>query len=240
MLNPIIALFARLSVVTLSLCAGLLPAAVWAGGGAHVVDDDAVLDPGVCHAENWVTLFDDPHAQPGGRGLVTVAPACTFADLPGLELAVIGQHAWDDGTAQTVTPAAKYNFRPASAGWGIAASAQATVDLDTGRVEGFAVNLPVTVPVAPRLMMHGNLGWIGTPREQDRHALFWGVQAEYFLRPDLVLMGEVFGQDRGAVGGQAGLRWVTDRGRIDVDLLAGRNIDGSRASSVTLGITIRR
>jgi len=50
----------------------------------------------------------------------------------------------------------------------------------------------------------------------------------------------VFGTDRGPPGGQAGLRWVTDRGRIDVDLLAGRRIDGTSASAVTVGLTIRR
>lgn len=53
-------------------------------------------------------------------------------------------------------------------------------------------------------------------------------------------MGEVFGSDRGAPGGQAGLRWVTDRGRIDVDLLTGHRIDGGRGNTLTLGVTIRR
>lgn len=229
---------AVMPAVCLALC--LMPVAAQAGGGAHVVDDDAVLDPGVCHAETWLTLFDDPGAPLGGRGLATVAPACTLKSLPGLELALAAQYLRDGGGALTLAPAAKLNLRPAADGWGLAVSAAATLDAGSGRVESVALIAPVTVPVTPRLTVHGNLGWIATPRGDDRHALFWGAQAEYALAPDLVLMGEVFGQDRGPAGGQAGLRWVTDRGRIDVDLLAGHRIDGARASSVTLGVTVRR
>lgn len=233
---------ARHCAVMPALCLVLtfVPAAAWAGGGAHFVDDDAVLDPGVCHAENWVTLFDDPGAPLGGRGLATVAPACTLRTLPGLELALAAQYLRDDGGVLTLTPAAKLNLRPAANGWGVAVSAAATLHAGSGRVESLAFIAPVTVPVTPRLTVHGNLGWIATPRGDDRHALFWGAQAEYALLPDLVLMGEVFGQDRGAAGGQGGLRWVTDRGRIDVDLIAGHRIDAARAASVTLGVTIRR
>lgn len=222
------------------LVLALMPAAARAGGGAHVVDDDAVLDPGVCHAETWLTLFDDPGAAAGGRGLATVAPACTLQALPGLELALAAQYMRDEGGMLVLTPAAKLNLRPAATGWGIALSAAATLDAGSGRIDSLALIAPVTVPVTPRLTVHGNLGWIASPRGDDRHALFWGAQAEYALAPDVVLMGEVFGQDRGAVGGQGGLRWVRDRGRIDLDLLAGHRIDGTRAASVTLGVTIRR
>jgi hypothetical protein len=224
----------------LSLALSLMPAAAWAGGGAHVVDDDAVLDPGVCHSENWVTLFDDPGAPLGGRGLATVAPACTLRGLPGVELALGAQYLRDEGSAFTLTPAAKLNLRPAADGWGLAVSAAAAFDARSGRVETLALIAPVTVPVTTRLTVQGNLGWIAAPRGDDRLALFWGAQAEYAVAPGLVLMGEVFGQDRGAASGQGGLRWVTDRGRIDLDLLAGHRIDGARAASVTLGVTIRR
>lgn len=219
----------------LAVCLSLLPVPALAGGGAHVVDDDAVLDPGTCHAENWVTLTGR-----GDRGLVTVAPACTLRRWPGIELSLAVQQRWDDRTAETLTPAAKYNLRPAARGWGIAVSAAATIGLDTGQIETLAVNVPVTVPVTQRLVVHGNLGWIGTPGAADAHALFWGAQAEYGVARDLVLMGEVFGQDRGPAGAQAGLRWVTDRGRVDVDLLAGHRIDGTPGRSLTLGVTIRR
>ena len=215
--------------------AGLAAFPAAAGGGAHVVDDDAVLDAGTCHSEQWLTLS-------GAHGtLVTVAPACTLAALPGLELTTAVQHiaGTDGGTA--ITPGAKWSLRShTEAPVGLALSAAMIWNTAEARVEALQFNLPVSTRVSEQLTLHTNLGWFVTPGGDDRHALFWGVQAEYFVRPDLALMGEVFGQDRGGPSMQAGLRWITDRDRVDVDLLAGHNIDGSGASSVTLGVTIRR
>lgn len=227
----------RLPAALLALAAASLPAEARAGGGAHVVDDDAVLDPGVCHAENWITL-----ANRGGGGLITIAPACTFKELAGVEWALAVQHQWGSGggDATSLTPAVKVNLRPAARGVGVAASAAVTLDPASGEVTAVALNLPVSVPVTQRLVLHGNLGWLVAPQDEDAHALFMGAQAEFFLRPNLVLMGEVFSQDRSPAAAQGGLRWVTDRGRIDVDLLAGHRIDGSRADFLTLGVTIRR
>lgn len=123
---------------------------------------------------------------------------------------------------------------------GIALSAMAIWNPSSSRVETVAVNVPISTRASDRLVIHGNLGWIITPAGTDRDTLFLGVQAEYELTPDLVLMGELFSNDGGAAGGQAGLRWVRDRGRIDFDLLAGHRTDGTSTSSVTLGFTIRR
>lgn len=225
----------RASAAALAGLTGLAAAPAEAGGGAHVVDDDAVLDPGVCHSENWLTLLDRQ------RSLLTVAPACTLTALPGVEWAAAAQHiAGPDGGTTTITPAAKWNLRShTEAPFGLALSAAMVWNPAEARVEAVQFNLPVSTRVSERLTLHANLGWFVTPGDDDRHALFWGAQAEYFLRPNLVLMGEVFGQNRGDPGAQAGMRWTTDRGRMDVDLLAGRNIDGSGATSVTLGVTIR-
>ena len=109
-----------------------------------------------------------------------------------------------------------------------------------GRIETFAFNVPVSHRVDEPLVAHANLGWIGQPGTDDRHALFWGAQAEFAILPNLILMTAIFGTDPGAPGGQRGLRWVTDRGRIDLNLLAGQRIDGGPASLATLRVTIRR
>ncbi|MFN4241404.1 MAG: hypothetical protein ACK4E5_12275 [Erythrobacter cryptus] len=188
------------------------------------------------HSEQWLTLSG------AHNGLVTVAPACTFKALPGVEFAAAVQHiAGPDGSTTTLTPAAKWNLRPhTEAPVGVALSGAMVWNTAEARVEALQFNLPVSVRTSERLTLHSNLGWFVTPGSDDRHALFWGTQAEYFMQPDLVLMGEVFGQDRGNPGAQGGLRWVTDRGRTDVDMLAGHNIDGSGAHSFTLGVTIRR
>jgi len=206
-----------------------------AGGGAHIVDDDATLPAGVCHVENWLTLSSD------GRGLATAAPACTLKQLPRLEIATVVQRQWGDDAVTAIAPALKLNLRSfEEAPVGVAVSATAIWNPADNTIETIAVMVPVSARLSERLVVHGNIGWINSPVETDRNAVFWGAQAEFVLVPNLVLMGEIFGTDRGSPGGQAGLRWVTDRGRIDVDLLAGHRIDGTPTSAFTLGVTIRR
>lgn len=206
-----------------------------AGGGAHVVDDDATLPAGVCHVETWLT-FDG-----NGGGLAVAAPACTLAALPRLEIAAAVQRGWGEDAATTIAPALKLNLRSfEEVPVGLAISATAVWNPADGQIQSFALNVPVTHRVNEKLVVHANLGWTGQIEGGDRHALFWGAQAELTVARDLVLMGEVFGSDRGAPGGQAGLRWVTDRGRIDVDLLGGHRIDGGPGDTLTLGVTIRR
>jgi hypothetical protein len=48
-------------------------------------------------------------------------------------------------------------------------------------------------------------------------------------------MAEGFTRDYGKAGGQAGVRWTTGGGRIDLDLLAGRYVDGETPTSLTVG-----
>lgn len=206
-----------------------------AGGGAHIVDDDAALPAGVCHVESWLTLSSD------GRGLAIANPACTLKGLPRLEVSTALQRNWGDDAAMTIAPSLKLNLRSfQEAPVGVAVSATATWSPADNKIETIAVTLPVSARVHDRLVLNGNLGWINASGEVDRNALFWGAQAEFEMIPDVLLMGEVFGTNRGPPGGQAGLRWVTDRGRIDVDVLAGHRINGAAASAVTLGLTVRR
>ena len=213
----------------------MLHSAAQAGGGAHIVDDDAALPVGVCHVESWLTFAS------AGDGLAVAAPACTLAAVPRLELAANIQRAWGEDDATTIAPAVKLNLRSfEEAPLGVAVSGTAVWNTADGRIESFVLNVPVSSRIGPRLVVHGNIGWVGQPGSDDRHALFWGAQVEYALRPNLVAMGEVFGTDGGQPGAQAGLRWVADRGRIDLDLLAGHRIDGGPASSFTFGLTIRR
>lgn len=225
----------RSAIAAIGALVAALCAPAHAGGGAHIVDDDAVLDPGVCHSENWIT-------RSGARsGLLTVAPACTFAVLPKVELAAAFQHAWNDGTATSVAPGFKVNLQSADkARIGVALSATAVWNINDGRIDEIQFNLPMTIKPADGLALHANAGWFIAPGSADRHSLFWGAQAEYAVTRNLVIMGEVFGRDRGRPGAQAGLRWVTDKDRIDVDLLAGHRIDGTAGTSLTFGVTIRR
>lgn len=49
--------------------AAMLASPALAGGGAHIVDDDATLPAGVCHVETWLTFAGH------GGGLAVAAPA---------------------------------------------------------------------------------------------------------------------------------------------------------------------
>jgi hypothetical protein len=68
-----------------AVLAAMLASPALAGGGAHIVDDDATLPAGVCHVENWLTSAGE------GGGLAVAAPACTLAALPRLEIAAAFQ-----------------------------------------------------------------------------------------------------------------------------------------------------
>jgi len=100
------------------------------------------------------------------------------------------------------------------------------------------VIVPVTVPAGDRLRFNFNLGWQWM-RSDSVHAIFAGAQAEIALSKTLGLMIEGFGRDIGKAGTQAGLRW-TPHEAIDINLLAGRYLDGVTPTSLTVGVTIRR
>lgn len=205
-----------------------------AAGGAHVVDDAEVETPGVCHFENWYTHYG------AGRGLVNSDVGCTLKAVQHVEINGAVQHIWDRAAATTyVSPSVKLALRPATAGGiGIAASGTATFDLDSGRLDSFALTAPLTHALSPKLRAHANLGYQWA-RTGERNAFFWGAQLDLQASDTLALMGELFGLDSGPAGVQAGLRW-TPEPWIDVDLLAGRHVDGASPRALTLGITIRR
>lgn len=204
----------------------------FAAGGAHVVDDAAVEAPGTCHLESWVTRSS------GGQWLVNSAPACTRQVMPDLEIGGFVSHAWSGSAADTViglTP--KLNLRSEERGIGIGIATSVGYGIDRGRFETASVILPVTIPAGSRLRFNLNSGWQWS---RAGHDLFVGGQVELALKRNLGLMAEGFTRDRGKAGGQTGLRWTTGKGQVDVDLLAGRYVDGVTPTALTLGITVRR
>jgi len=202
-------------------------------GGAHVVDDSAVEDPGTCHVENWLSLSD------GSNGLITVAPACTPKGLPSLELGGFVAHGWTRADSATLGGlGAKLNLRGAGKGLGIALSGSLGYSVDRKRLETAGLTVPITIPAGPTLRFNIDTGWQWT-RQDDRSDLFVGAQTEYQISPDLGLMAETFTRTIHKAGGQIGLRWTPHQGKIDFDLIMGRYVDGVTPNAVTLGLTIR-
>lgn len=214
--------------------ASFTSAPAFASGGEHVVDDATVETPGTCHLESWITVHDRE------RGLLNLSPACTRRAWPRLEIGGAFQHTWDGRTHNTFGPALKLNLRPVETGFGVALITSGTFDLSSGKLETASVIVPLTIPVNDRVRFNLNGGWTYARTSAQPHAAFYGAQVEVQVARDFSLMGEVFGRDHGSAGAQAGLRWTPRNGRLDVDVVVGRRVDGVSPRSVTLGLTLRR
>lgn len=218
------------------LAGGLAPiaSAGVAAGGAHVVDDAAVEEAGHCHLESWVTFAS------GGSGLANLGPACTPRSLPNLEIDGFATRSWAPGTDDTdLGLASKLVLRSENHGLGVAVTGSFGYGVQRHRVEAASVIVPLTVPANRWLRLNFNLGWQWF-RQIRRDELFLGAQAEIAIGRKLSLMAEGFGHDRGKAGQQLGLRWSPGRGHVDLDLIAGRYVDGVARDGVTLGVTVRR
>jgi hypothetical protein len=211
----------------------LVPEAALAAGGPHMIDDSEVETAGDCHLETWLTRSsrDQWHASAGA--------GCTLEAVPVLELGgFVGQMRSPgmDETMVGLTP--KVNLRPAETGFGIALAGSLSYGLDRDRIETASLITAVTVPAGDSLRINLNGGWVWSEAGPGSE-LFAGAQAELAVGPRVSLMAEGFTRDHGNAGSQAGVRWTSGNGRIDLDLLAGRYLDGATPTSLTLGLTAR-
>ncbi len=216
-----------------ALLAGLA-AVAQAGGGAHVVDDADLEDPGRCHVESWVT------GKGSGRGLANLGLACTPASLPFLELGMATQYERDHADhGLTVGPAFKWNLLPTESGLGVTLAGNAQWNTRRDRLDSGALLVPLTLPITKDLKLNANLGWSHVDDSERRDALFRGIQVEYALNGQASLMAETFRRQGDPTGYQAGLRLTPGAGNMDVDLLYGHYVDGSSVHAYTLGLTWR-
>ncbi|PKP87374.1 MAG: hypothetical protein CVT78_09680 [Alphaproteobacteria bacterium HGW-Alphaproteobacteria-17] len=227
----------KVRTAALIACALASPQPVSAAGGAHGVDDAAVETPGDCHLESWFSDF--------GRGetLLNLSPACTAKSLPMLEIGGAIQRVGAPGDRHWLAgPALKWTIRDGGSApgerAGIALAGSALVDFRSGRVDSAALLVPVTLAPVRDVAINLNVG-AGYSRGEGGHALY-GAQIDYVVTDKIALMAEVFGRPDAAAGWQGGLRRTGDRGRVDIDLLAGRQPGSGNDIAVTLGFTIRR
>lgn len=198
-----------------------------------MIDDSEVETAGDCHVETWLTRssHDQWHASAG--------LGCTPEAIPMLELGGFVGQMRSPGTDDTMiglTP--KVTLRPAESGLGIALAGSISYGLDRDRIETASLIGAVTVPAGEGLRFNVNAGWLWSEAGPGSE-LFAGAQAELAVGPQVSLMAEAFTRDHGKAGGQAGVRWTSGDGRIDLDLLAGRYVDGATPTSVTVGLTGR-
>ncbi|AYV47495.1 hypothetical protein CFHF_06170 [Caulobacter flavus] len=213
----------------------LVAAEAHASGNEHVVDDAAVETPGVCHLETWTTRFSQR------QGLLNLSPACTRKAWPRLEIGGGLQRVWNDGAVETtVGPALKLNILPEERGIGLGLAGTAGYGVRAGRLDTASLIAPMTIPVGQKVRINLNAGWSYVRADTKSHAAFVGAQAEWTLARNLTLMAETFQREGSDAGAQFGMRWNPGGGRIDLDLVAGRRIDGARPRAISLGLTVRR
>ncbi|MFN3946295.1 MAG: hypothetical protein ACK4K7_15340 [Allosphingosinicella sp.] len=218
-----------------SLAALLAAAAVpaHAGGGAHIVDDAEVQEPGECQVEGWATFAR-------GARLAVVAPSCTPGDAPRFDVGAELSYSREGGDRDVVLgPTVKYALLPARRGVAVALSGAAGISVVDRRLGSASLVMPVTFDLDPRLRLNLNAGWAWT-RGAVGHRATWGAQIVHEASEQLLVMAEAFVGDTGEKGLQTGLRWTPPGARFDVDLLYRADRDGGIGEAVTFGLTFRR
>jgi hypothetical protein len=230
--------FSLLLLVLLPFLALLPDPVAWAAGGAQIVDDSEVVDPGTCQLETWITGYDV-----AGAGYANATKTCTLSSLPRLEFGLQFQHYWYAdilGSEQLLGPALKVNLIPQETGVGLGLAFNGGVNLATGEFELGSLIMPVTIPLNDKARINLNAGWSFFRFAEIQNALFYGAQIETKIGwEEVSLMLEVFGRQPGFTGAQVGLRWRPNDGPLEFDLLAGSFFDTVNAKFFTVGITFR-
>jgi hypothetical protein len=233
------------SATASGLAAFVLASAALAAGGANVVEDSEVLEPGLCQVDLWVTRFDP------GAGYANATPACTLESLPRLQWGAQFQYYWFNEpqvSDQLLGPTLKVNLVPEDKGVGVGVFFSSGVNLRTGDLELATLLVPVTIPVNDHLRLNLNAGWQYLRIANTPDDFFWGAQAEAKVGDETTLMLETFGRARGATAAQMGVRWRPNDGPINFDFLVGGSFDKvlageflDKVSSLffTIGVTLR-
>jgi hypothetical protein len=152
---------------------------------------------------------------------------------------------WSSG----VSPKLKTNILPSGIGhWGVAMTANAAIDPQTGKDTAWFVTVPATLRLSNVVRINLNAGY-QRDRLAARDYITYGTGFDW-RTPDNVwtLTGEVFGQagpiapddNRGVIRPrwQAGLRW-RPVDAFNVDVIYGRNLTGENANWITLATVVR-
>ncbi|OYU09327.1 MAG: hypothetical protein CFE47_02975 [Pseudomonas sp. PGPPP1] len=210
----------------------------YAAGGAYVVDDGAVNDPGECNVDAWYTA----NRHQGNINSQTLNPACTFSALPSVQWSAALSRASNAGDAETqVSPQIKAQvWSQQDFGLQLALSATSHFALDREHAfDGADFNVPLTWQPVEALRLNFNGGWTHAYNGgEQNHRLTWGTGFEYQLIDALTLIGERYGQEGGDQAWQAGPRLHVGK-FVDVDLVVGQSLSGDRKQWLTTGATLR-
>ncbi|UVL38164.1 hypothetical protein LOY55_18030 [Pseudomonas sp. B21-040] len=206
-----------------------------AAGGAYVVDDAGINAPGECNIDAWYQ-----NGRHTSSGTSTLSQDCTFKSLPTVQFGAVLQHSHDDAQTQ-VSPQFKAQlFASENLGleWALAGSAHVALNR-AHAFDGGELNLPLTYQPFETLRLNLNAGWSHAYDDgEQNHRWTWGTGVEYDVARALTMIAERFGQQGAQQAWQAGPRFHVGE-RLDIDLVAGRNLTGERDQWLTTGATLR-
>jgi len=225
--------------ITLSLIALLtVMSKAKAAGGAYVVDDAAINAPGECNIDTWYQSGRHNHSSSNA----SLSQDCTLKGLPNLQLGAAIAHSRDDADSETqLSPQFKTSlFAREDLGLEWALAGTAHFAFNRAHVfDGSELNLPFTYQPIRALRLNLNTGWAQAYDDGAQHHRWtWGTGVEYDLARSLTLIAERYGQRGAEQAWQAGPRFHLGE-RIDVDVVAGRNLTGERDQWLTTGAIVR-
>jgi len=245
--------FVRGTFVILLLCSGAMLTSEYAraAGGAYVVDNSEIGNPGDCEVDSWAAFASNHDFN------AIASPYCVVKLGVPVQVGALAQRSRDDGSwGTTASPNLKINLIPAANHpFGLGVEAFSTWDLRSGAYTGSTVFVPFTFQLSDAFTVNVNGGWLYDGVNKIGYAT-WGAGFEWiFVKGDqpLTLIGEVFGQagnlpipnDGGLAPNaireprtQLGIRYTPQK-NIDLDVIWGHNIAGENAHWLTLGVNVR-
>ncbi len=210
--------------IVLGLCLAM-PA--WAAR-PFVTDDARLTTAGSCQLETWTRVYQDSRE-------IWALPACN----PGgnLEVTLGAGRANPDAGRSTTDYVAQFKtlFKPlARDGWawglGLGRVLHPQIAPGANQLGNTYAYLPYTAAFGgDRFFVHANLGWLRDKASRDDRAT-WGLGGEFYLRPQLALMAETYGDDKNKAYGQAGLRYWLIPDLLQIDTTLGQQQGGGRTS----------
>lgn len=195
-----------------------LPAAHAAG--SMNVDDAQVLDAGKCQLETWGKFNRDGTER-------WLNPSCNLTG----NLEVSWGNAWQRDAGGMYLSGSQLQgktvFReltPGGFGVGMLAGASRETDSgDDGHSRSWNVFSKLLTSFSFRddaVLLHTNVGFNRIGAERTTR-LSWGLGNETRLSPQFSFIGEVFGENKGKPGYQAGVRTIVVPERVELDLTYG-------------------
>lgn len=207
------------------VCSGL--ALTWASAHAarpFMTDDARITTAESCQLESWTRQYRD-------RNENWVLPACNLTGNFEITAGAGRFHA--DGQTHSTDQVlqGKTLLRPLetnSWGWGVAfgvvrhAGSQAGSNNPGSRY----IYLPLSWSMHDdQVVVHANLGWTHE-RQSQKNLTSWGLGAEYWVHPKVMLIAETFGDDRQKPLVQTGLRFSVIPGLLQIDATRGAQPHG--------------